>query len=394
MVDKRLFFWCIVLITIGIMASLSLPSFSVLYVNKTKNIYFFKQLISGFLGIFVIWLIAQIESEKKLKILLFSIFIISFLSMGLLPFLPDSLSVSKGGAQRWITLPFFSIAPVEFFKIGFVFFLAWSFNRKIKENNKSLKQELIAIWPYSLLLLFVVAAILIFQNDFGQTIVLISTFIILLVMAGSSFKIFFMAIITILSVGIAGISFSEVRLLRIKKWWILIQDSILEILPSQFSNFLKVEDIEGSFQIIQSTNTIYNGGLFGEGIGSGIMKLGFLSEVHTDFVISGLTEEIGSLLFTGITVLYLYIIYRILQVAKFSENKMYFLFCVGIALLLFFSFIINAFGILGLIPIKGIAVPFLSYGGSSLLANCIAIGLVLAIGKQRGLKKLKAKEKS
>ena len=136
------------------------------------------------------------------------------------------------------------------------------------------------------------------------------------------------------------------------------------------------------YQISHSLNAIAHGGMFGEGLGLGIFKLGFLSEVHTDFVLSGITEEIGLFGLGIICIIYLWMILRIFRIAGRCEKKEYFIFCSGIALLLLFSFFMNAFGIISLTPLKGVAVPLLSYGGSSMWAICIGLGYVLMISKK------------
>ena len=137
------------------------------------------------------------------------------------------------------------------------------------------------------------------------------------------------------------------------------------------------------YQIYHATNAMSNGGFFGSGLAEGSIKLGFLSDVHTDIILAGITEELGFLGLFGIIVLFAYILLLLFRIANRTQNKMHYLFCIGVGLLIGFSLIINAFGISGITPVKGIAVPFLSYGGSSLIANCIAIGLVLSISKSQ-----------
>jgi len=109
--------------------------------------------------------------------------------------------------------------------------------------------------------------------------------------------------------------------------------------------------------------------------------MGFLSEVHTDFVLAGITEEIGWIGFFCIVFILFLVIIRILKISKNVQNKDYYLFTTGVVLMITISFLINSFGVAGIIPIKGIAVPFLSYGGSSLLTTSFAIGLVLSISR-------------
>ena len=113
----------------------------------------------------------------------------------------------------------------------------------------------------------------------------------------------------------------------------------------------------------------------------GDLKVGFLSEVHTDFVLAGITEEIGWLGIFFITTILMLIILRIFAISRKVDSKIFHLFTTGIALMIIVAFLINGAGISGIIPIKGIAVPFLSYGGSSLITSSFAIGLVLSISR-------------
>ena len=170
---------------------------------------------------------------------------------------------------------------------------------------------------------------------------------------------------------------------RIKSWWGTVQNDVLSLLPSDMvSDDLRVAAVKEPWQISNSLNAIHNGGFFGEGLGNGQFKLGYLSEVHTDFILAGIAEEWGFLGIVFVTLLILFIVFRIFKIASKVKNPMYYLFCIGVGLLIAFAFILNAYGISGITPIKGIAVPFLSYGGSHILASCIAIGMVLMISKK------------
>ena len=157
---------------------------------------------------------------------------------------------------------------------------------------------------------------------------------------------------------------------------------VLSILPDGMAAALRVEDTGEAYQISHSLNAIKHGGFFGEGLGAGVFKLGFLSEVHTDFVLAGIAEEIGVLGIFVITGVIVFLLYRIFRVSAKVENKVYHLFTLGVGLLISFSFIMNSYGITSITPIKGIAVPFLSYGGSSILALCIGVGMVLMVSKK------------
>ena len=160
---------------------------------------------------------------------------------------------------------------------------------------------------------------------------------------------------------------------------------VLSMFPEKIASALRVEDAPEPYQISHSLNAIKHGGLFGEGIGNGLFKLGYLSEVHTDFALAGIAEEVGALGVTLLTLIIITIIYRIFKIASRSQNKVYYLFSLGIGLLIVFSFLMNAYGITSITPIKGISVPFISYGGSSILALSVGIGMVLMISKKAKL---------
>ena len=175
---------------------------------------------------------------------------------------------------------------------------------------------------------------------------------------------------------------SEHRIARVKSWWGGVQDLVLSYMPANLVNKLHIEDASEPYQVKYSLNAINNGEWFGQGLGYGNFKLGYLSEVHTDFVLAGIAEEIGFLGILCVILLYGAMLFRIFATALKSVQKTHSLFCLGIGFLLLFSFMMNAFGITSLIPVKGIAVPFLSYGGSNLLASSIAISFVLIISKK------------
>jgi cell division protein FtsW len=383
--DKTLFILCAFCIFVSIVFSLSLPVFTTLFFHYNEWHFFIRQFIVGMLGIGIMWGLSQLNPEKHLIWIGFGIFFSCLFLMGIMHYLPDSLVTSAGGAKRWVRLPGFSFAPVEFFKVGFVYFLAWSFARKLDDNKKPLKDELKLILPYVGLFLVVIYLIAIMQNDLGQVVVLALTLAFMAFFAGTSLRFFMLSIIGSILIFLVAIFTSDHRILRIKTWWATIQDMVLSLFPDSIATVLRVENAPEPYQISHSLNAIKHGGFFGEGLGSGLFKLGYLSEVHTDFVLAGITEELGALGTTFLTLIIFTIIYRIFKISSRSENRVFYLFSLGIGLLIVFSFLMNAYGITSITPIKGIAVPFVSYGGSSLLALCFGIGMVLMVSKRAKL---------
>ena len=383
MPDRTLFLIVTSIIAIGIMMSYSLSAYTVIYFGYNEFHFASRQAIFGIFSIGIIWSLAQLNPDIWLHRIGLSLFFLGLIAMIAMPFLPASLVTEVGGASRWIKLFGFSIAPVEFFKVGFVYFLAWSFARKIGSNNNvSLKKEFIRFLPYALMFVVVMFLIAFIQKDLGQVVVLGLTLAFLLFFAGSSFKFFMSLMGASLGFFTFFIMTAEHRIARIKSWWALAQQSILQIFPESIASHLRIANTDEPYQIGHSLNAIHNGGLFGTGLGAGTFKLGFLSEVHTDFILAGIAEEFGFIGVFVVTALFIWILQRVFKIANRSDNNVYFLFSLGIGLLVIFAFMINAYGVSGLTPIKGISVPFLSYGGSAMMGASIGIGMVLMVSKK------------
>ncbi|RDU63517.1 FtsW/RodA/SpoVE family cell cycle protein [Helicobacter sp. MIT 14-3879] len=382
MADKKLFFYVTFLLSFSVIICYSLSAYAIDYYGYGEFHFLIRQSIAVIIGILVIWILSQIPADKLIIKLGFFILISSILLLVVMPFLPESLASSAGGAKRWIRLPGFSLAPSEFFKIGFIVFLAWSFSRKfVGQERDSLFSEFGAFIPYIVFFSIVAILIVVMQNDLGQAILMAIILMVMLLFAGGSKKLAGMLLVLAFSLGALAIVTSEHRINRIKTWWGGTQDLVLSILPEQIAQNMRIENTPEPYQIYYSISAINNGGFIGLGLGNGVIKLGFLSEVHTDIVLAGLSEELGLIGLGIFIIIFILILHRILKIANRTTNNIYSLFCIGVCVMFGFSFLINAFGITGIIPIKGIAVPFLSYGGSAVLASCIAIGMVLSISK-------------
>jgi len=368
MIDKALFSTTILLLLIGLIMSYSLSSYIVIQNGYTQSHFFIRQLIAVTIGISLMIGLSKLDPDKWFKpigIILFFSFLFILL---LMPLLPESLVYSVGGAKRWINLGSISITPVEFYKIGFIMFISWSLVRtRLPKGKIPLAQEIKVFIPYLGILIISTLLIAVFQKDLGQTVVISATLIVLFILVGSSFRFFSI----LFGLGLTGFILLIItqphRLKRIQEWFLSFDNE---------ANRLE------SYQISNSLDAINHGGFWGQGLGNGQYKLGFLSEVHTDFVLSGMMEELGFISIFVVVFAFLFIIFRIFKIAATVENPVYYLFAVGVALLIAFSFLINSFGISGITPIKGIAVPFLSYGGSQIIASCLSIGLVLMISKK------------
>ena len=365
-----------ILMLFGALFSYSLP----LYLEQAKNLskYHFvtRYLIFAGVGFFIIILFASLKPEKWFNIVGWLVLGVSSILVIIMPFLPESVAPIINGAKRWINLGVIKFSPVEFFKIGIIFFLSWSFTRQVKEDV-SLKEEISLIGRYLLILGVFWYLIFAYQSDLGQIIVMGVLFAFLLFIAGGKFKTFTLILAGGIVIFIIGILSSEYRFIRFKAW--------LNLITNNFFPSIKIENATSYTQVEEAINAIYHGGIIGRGIGNGIFKLGFLSDVHTDFVLAGIAEESGIIGVSLIIALILVLVYRVYKIANRSKKKEYQLFAFGVGTLIMIQFIFNGLGVTSLIPIKGLTVPFISYGGSSLLSLSIAIGMVLMISKRTKL---------
>ena len=381
--DRKLFTLVSILIGTSIVLSYTLTAYTVLLFGVNEFHFVIRQAIFGFMGIMIIFTLSQLDPDKWLKPIGFTLFFGSLILMIAMPFMPEQFVSEVGGAKRWIKVAGFSLAPVEFFKVGFVYFLAWSFSRKLGHHDgMGLKGEFKRFLPYGVIFVGAMFIIAFLQKDLGQVVVLGATLLFMLIFAGSSFRFFLTILGGIFSAIVVFILTAEHRILRIKSWWSIAQNSVLELLPDAIADKLRVPVEVEPYQIGNSLNAIHNGGFFGTGLGDGTFKLGFLSEVHTDFVLAGVAEEFGFVGVLFIVIIFMWMLQRIFKVANRVEDTSLYLFSIGIGLILAFSFLVNAYGISGITPIKGISVPFLSYGGSAMLGAAFGVGMVLMASKK------------
>ena len=385
--DRKLFTLVATLIAVSIVLSYTLSAYVTLLFGVNEFHFAIRQTAFGLLSITIIWALSLLDPDIWLKRIGFTLFIGSAILMIAMPFLPETFVTAVGGAKRWIKVFGFSLAPVEFFKVGFIYFLAWSFSRKLgNHNGMGLLYEFKRFFPYALVFIGAMFIIAFVQNDLGQVVVLGLTLLFMLMFAGSSFRFF----LSILSGAFAFFMFfiltAEHRILRIKSWWALAQNTVLELFPASIAEQLRVPTEVEPYQIGHSLNAIHNGGFFGVGIANGTFKLGFLSEVHTDFVLAGLAEEFGFFGVLFVVFIFMWMLQRIFKVANRTKDTSVYLFSLGVGLMLSFAFLVNAYGISGITPIKGISVPFLSYGGSAMLGAAIAVGMVLMASKKANMR--------
>lgn len=384
MPDTRLFIFSTILITIGVLMSYSLGVYPALLHGYDSTHFLQRQFISAIIGIAIMWMLSQVDMIKNFRKIGIIVIILSSFALLAIEFLPNKFAPIIGGARRWIRVFGFSLSPIEFFKLAFVFWLSLILPVKFKNLNKN--SEFLILLPNILIFATFFIYIAFLQNDLGQGVLLGIIFCLLLYFAGGKFRTIAILALIGATVGLVAILLRHHRIHRIQLWWSQVQNVFLSIFPQSIADKLKIDKIAESYQVQNAINAMKNGGFFGQGIGDGSVKLGFLSDVHTDMVLAGITEEAGFLGLTICFALFFAVIHSILRIAARTQKSEHFLFCVGVCTMISGAFFINALGIINIIPLKGIAVPFLTYGGSSLLANCISLGIVLSLSKTARLR--------
>lgn len=291
--------------------------------------------------------------KKYAKMILFICFIL------LLLVLIPGVGMVRGGAQSWIGIGAFSIQPSEFMKLGLIIFLA-SLLSEYQKYITSLKKGFLPC----LLLIFTAFGLIMLQPDLGTGMVLVLTCMIMLFVAGAKLSHFF---------GLAGIG--------VIGFIGLIASAPYRI--NRITAFLNPwEDPLGhGFQIIQSLYAIGPGGLMGLGIGNSLQKYFYLPEPQTDFIFAIIGEELGFIGGALIIILFFLLLWRGIKISLEAPDLFSRLLAVGISSMLALQAMINISVVIGLIPVTGITLPFLSYGGSSLTLTLCSVGILLNISK-------------
>ena len=349
-VDKQIFFLFIFLFFLGLFFSFSSTSYVVAEkMNKETYFFFVKHLIFVFISLFLIVLISVYEKEKIIKLLL-PLFIISIVFLFLVPI----IGVEVKGSKRWIDLPLLPrFQPIEFVKPFFILFIA-----KIIILNESL--NIYRRYLYSFFILLFIALFLVNQPDIGQTFLLVSVWITMIFASG-----FNMIVLTILIL----IFLTSISLL------VFFSPSKFGYIFLRIQTFLNPKTGD-NFQSEKALDAIKQGGLTGQGMGEGILK-DRVPEAHTDYIIAVISEEFGALFVLFIILVFIFIAYKVLNKVFSEQNEFLKLSSVGLVSLLMIQTFIHIGVNIRLFPTTGMTLPFLSYGGSSLISSSIIAGIIL-----------------
>lgn len=354
-IDKKIFFCFLLLFFLGLFFSFSSTS-SLAGERLNKDYYFFfsKHLFFTITALIIMIIVSLIETSFLKKIVI-PLFIVSFILLALVPI----IGVEVKGAKRWIDFYLFRLQPIELLKPFFILVTVKILTLK-KSQNSQIK------YLFSFLLLSSIIILLIEQPDLGQSILLIGSWVATVFISGVS--LFYIA------------GFFSIFLIFIT--------SLLFLMPEKFGYIINrlisfVDPNEGDkFQSSSALDAIKIGGLKGQGMGEGILK-DKVPEAHTDYIIAVISEEYGSIISIIIILIFLYISFRIIKNCINQEDQLIKISLCGLATLLIFQTFIHIGVNTNLLPTTGMTLPFLSYGGSSLIGSAILAGVILNYTKNR-----------
>jgi len=310
--------------------------------------YFYRQIAWIGIGVPVMIAISMMPKERARRLSLFGagFFLI------LLIFVPI-IGPQVNGARRWINIGVGQLQPSEFLKPFYVVSMAWLLS--LRESDKSLPVFALSVLPVG-----IVAYLLMKQPDFGSTIIFVAVWIAMLALAGLSLRMLGI-------VGLAGLA------------GIVLAYFFYDVATQRINEFLF--NSGDNFQVENAMRTLTAGGLFGVGPGAGTHKFG-LPEPHTDYIFSVVGEEFGLIACLAIALLYLTIVARVLVKLLDEDSPFTILAAAGLVIQFGLQALINILVNVQLAPSKGMTLPFISYGGSSMLALSIAMGLLLAFTRR------------
>ena len=356
-VDKILILSVLSLIIISLFMIYSASFVWAEYKFDNQFKYVINQGIFSIIGIILLFIIASINHEiykKKANLILFICIIL--LILVLIP----GIGVVRNGSRSWFGIGSFGIQPSEFSKIGLIIFTS----KYLAKSNKFLKDYKKGVFPI-LIILFLVFGLIMLEPDFGTGMIIVLTIISMLFIAGVDMKFFiFLGVIGV--IGIIGL--------------IIIAPYRMDRITSFLNPWS--DPLGTGFKIIQSLYAIGPGGLFGVGYLNSRQKSFYLPEPQTDFIFSIIAEEFGIIGTIIILSLFAILLIRSFKISLRQEDLFSKYLAFGLTFQLIVQVIMNLSVVIGLIPVTGVTLPFLSYGGSSLLTSLVGIGIILNISKK------------
>ncbi|HEY8805389.1 MAG TPA: stage V sporulation protein E [Clostridium sp.] len=353
-IDFVLFATVMLLVSIGVIMVYSASSYVAAFKYNNPEFFLVKQLLWACIGFASMIAAIKIDYHiiKKYTVVIMLVTLILLLAVFAFP--------AINGAKRWIPLGPAAIQPSEIAKYAVVFFMAKSLDRK----GEKVKEFFKGVCPYLLVSGFYAGLILLGKNLSISAVIMIVTVIILFAVGAKFMHIFGIGSVLIAAVGAATI-FEPYRMARLMN----------------FTNPFKDSQGDG-YQLVQSLLALGSGGVFGAGIGQSRQKCLYIPEPQTDFIFAIIGEELGLIGCAFVILLFVVLVWRGIKIAATAKDMYGTILAIGITSVLAIQAVINIAVVTGSMPVTGVPLPFISYGGSALLFNMLAIGILLNISRQ------------
>ena len=355
-IDKSIFLIITLLFTIGLF--FSLVSTSLIASDKLDTnsyFFFFKHLIYICIGIFIIFIFSSISTDQLFKYFVI-LFFISLISLFLVPIIGAEVK----GSKRWIDLFFLPrFQPIEILKPFLIIILA-----TILCSNRT--SNLYLKYLLSILVISIISLLLIMQPDIGQTLLVVFSWAVLIFTSGINIIFLF------------GFSLLILSLLT----YLIIYVPKFDYIQNRIFSFFDRDTGTHNFQSDKAIESIVSGGFFGKGIGEGTLK-NRVPEAHTDYIISVISEEFGVVAIILILLLFLIFIYMVFKKINYEKSEKIKLVLIGSITLILMQATIHVGVNIRLFPTTGMTLPFLSYGGSSIVSISILSGIILNLTKRK-----------
>ena len=355
-IDKSIFLLISLLFAIGLFFSLVSTSLIASdKLNTNSYFFFFKHLIYIFIGIIIIFVFSSLKTNQLFYYSYF-LFFITLISLFIVPV----IGVEVKGSKRWIDLFFLPrFQPIELLK-PFLIIVLSSILCSVRSSNLYLKYLL------SVVLVFIISLFLVMQPDIGQTLLIVFSWAVLIFTSGINIFILF---------GLSIFAFISLA-------YLIMYVPKFDYIQSRIFSFFNRDTGTHNFQSDKAIESITSGGYFGKGIGEGTLK-NRVPEAHTDYIISVISEEFGVVAIMLILLLFLMFIYMVFKKINYEKDDKTKLVLIGCVSLILMQATIHVGVNIRLFPTTGMTLPFLSYGGSSIVSISILSGIILNLTKRK-----------
>jgi len=354
--DRQILTLTLFLVSVGIVAIYSASFIFAMTRKGTPNYFLWRQMLFALMGISLLFVITKIPlnflSSRKVLTVIYFIQIFLLIVVFFFP--------KVNGAHRWIQVLGFSVQPSEFGKITAILITAYFLSKRQETKNEWNKTLLQIGLPLSLMIVLILI-----EKDFGMSVLIIGICLSMIFVAGLPYKKLALIALPAMVIAAALVLFEPYRMQRL----IGNPDS---------------DPQHSGFQVRQSLIAVGSGGIVGKSLGGGVQKRLFLPLPHTDFIFANIAEELGFIGSVVIIALYLWLGYRGFKVAMRLENPYYSLIAFGITFWIVAQSLAHIGVNIYIIPPKGVPLPLISYGGSSMLASLTGIGLLLNVSREAG----------